>query len=60
MTNADRVRNMTDEELADFILGLNEHCLAGIGECNCSDVATIPCNKTCKRKTRKWLQSESN
>lgn len=60
MTNADRVRNMTDEELIDFILGLNEHCLAGIGECNCSDVATIPCNKTCKRKTREWLQSESN
>lgn len=60
MTNADRVRNMTDEELTDFILGLNEHCLAGIGECNCSDVATIPCDKTCKRKTREWLQSESN
>ena len=60
MTNADKIRNMTDDELYEFILGLNGHCLAGIGECNCSDEATLPCDESCKRKTREWLQSEVN
>lgn len=37
-TNADRIRSMSDEELAEFIKGLSEHCLAGIGACDCSGV----------------------
>ena len=31
MTQADRIRSMSDEELAEFIVGLNDHCLAGVG-----------------------------
>lgn len=58
MTNADRIRSMSDEELAEFIKGLSEHCLAGIGECDCSGVNTQPCYEVCGKMARKWLQSE--
>ena len=54
-TNADRIRSMSDEELADFIRELNESCLAGAGMVDCS-------NKTdcidCKSVVLEWLQSE--
>lgn len=56
MTNADRIRNMSDKELAEFITGLNEHCLAWLGKCDCS------ANKTCENcnvEVKKWLQSEA-
>ena len=55
-TNADRIRNMSDEELAEFITGLSKHCLAGIGECDCS--AHKNCTN-CNVEVRKWLQSEA-
>ncbi|MDY5102643.1 MAG: hypothetical protein SPE81_06055 [Agathobacter sp.] len=58
MTNADRIRSMTDEELAEIIVGLSAHCLAGIGACDCSAVKTQPCYEVCGEITRKWLQSE--
>lgn len=58
-TNADRIRNMSDEELAEFIVGLNNHCLAGIGECDCSNESTVTCEEICNRKTLDWLQSEA-
>lgn len=54
MTNADRIRNMTNKELAEFIYGLNEHCLAGLGLCDCSDGKY--CSDICKRKTKEWLE----
>ena len=57
MTNADRIRSMSDEELAEFIVGLNDHCLAGIGLCDCSK-ENKGCSEICESKTRKWLQSE--
>ena len=57
MTNADRIRSMSDEELAEFIVGLNDHCLAGIGLCDCSK-ENKHCSEICESKTRKWLQSE--
>lgn len=57
-TNADRIRSMNDEELAEFITGLNEHCLAGIGACDCSHIETSPCYKVCKTVAMQWLQSE--
>ena len=60
MNNAEKIRHMTDEELAEFIVGLNDHCLAGIGKCDCSDEATISCSQICMSKTRDWLQSEDN
>ena len=57
MTNADRIRSMSDEELTEFIVGLNDHCLAGIGLCDCSK-ENKSCSEICESKTRKWLQSE--
>ena len=58
MTNADRIRSMSDEELAAFIVGLNNHCLAGIGLCDCSKEEDTTCEQICMRKTRECLQSE--
>ena len=55
-TNADRIRNMSDEELVELITVLSKHCLAGIGECDCSAYATCT---NCNMKVRKWLQSEA-
>ena len=57
ITNADRIRSMSDEELTEFIVGLNDHCLAGIGLCDCSK-ENKSCSEICESKTRKWLQSE--
>lgn len=58
-TNADRIRSMNDEELAKFTAGLSEHCLAGIGECDCSRIETRTCYEVCEKITMKWLQSEA-
>ena len=55
MTNADRIRNMTDEELAEFIKDLSEHCLAGIGEVDCSKQITC---ENCKITALNWLKKE--
>ena len=55
-TNADRIRNMSDEELVELITVLSKHCLAGIGGCDCSAYATCT---NCNMKVRKWLQSEA-
>ena len=54
-TNADKIRNMTDEELAEFIEGLSNHCLAGLGEVNCSEQITC---ENCKTTALTWLQKE--
>ena len=56
-TNADRIRAMSDAELEDLIVGLNEHCLAGIGKADCSSCGGY-CEDNCRRMTAKWLQSE--
>ena len=37
MTQAERIRSMSDEELAEFIRELNECCLAGAGMVDCSN-----------------------
>ena len=55
-TNADRIRNMSDEELVELITELNKECLAGIGKCDCSTYKT--CQK-CDMEVKKWLQSEA-
>lgn len=55
-TNADRIRNMSDEELVELITELNKNCLAGIGKCDCSTYKT--CQK-CDVEVKKWLQSEA-
>lgn len=53
-TNADRIRQMSDEELAGFIVGLNLHCLAGLGKCDCK--ANKTCDN-CNAEVKNWLQS---
>lgn len=55
-TNADRIRNMSDEELAELITELNKNCLAGIGKFDCSTYKN--CQK-CDVEVKKWLQSEA-
>ena len=54
-TNVDAIRSMEDEELAEFIEGLSNHCLAGIGEVNCSEQITC---ENCKTTALTWLQKE--
>lgn len=51
MTNGDRIRAMSDEELAMVIMCPNENGLSEIG-CDHSD------NCNCYECTKKWLQSE--
>ena len=55
MTQADRIRYMSDEELAYFIRELNERCLAGAGMVDCSN--NTDCID-CKGVVLEWLQSE--
>lgn len=55
-TNADMIRHMSDKELVELITGLSKHCLAGIGECDCSAHKTCT---NCNVEVRKWLQSEA-
>lgn len=54
-TNADRIRNMSDEELAEF-LAYNAYC----EECYVEkdDSCCYP-DGTCKQKHLEWLQSEA-
>ena len=54
-TNAERIRNMTDDELAEF-LAYNAYC----EECYVKkdDSCCYP-DGTCKQKHLEWLQSEA-
>lgn len=56
-TNADRIRNMSDEELAEFLDIVGEDGIS-------SQYANLPCDccyeKTeCSKCWKKWLQSEA-
>ena len=54
MTNADKIRNMSDEELAEFLYDLSSHCYG------CGDFNGCGCyygNKECQNFTE-WLQQE--
>ena len=50
-TNADRIRSMTDEELAEVLFGC---CIEHIGVEECSHPA-----KSCKSCVLEWLRAES-
>lgn len=56
MTNADRIRNMSDEELADFISDIADECERST-ECNqhCYGCDIEYCEYS---KCLEWLQSE--
>ena len=55
MTNADRIRNMSDEELAEF-LAYNAYC----EECYVKkdDSCCYP-DGTCRQKHLEWLKSKA-
>ena len=55
MTQADRIRSMSDDELAEFIRELKECCLAGARMVDCSN--NTDCID-CKGVVLEWLQSE--
>ena len=61
ITNADRVRSMSDEELAEFLLKVNtayaEPCMTGESDCKWEDYPTH--DKGCKNCFLEWLQSEA-
>lgn len=54
-TNADRIRNMSDEELAESIMCPAEYDLGFNKECECNGEMNINCCKC----TLEWLQSEA-
>ena len=55
MTNVERIRNMTDDELAEF-LAYNASC----EECDVKkDDSCCYTDGTCKQKHLEWLQSEA-
>ena len=61
-SNADRIRNMTDEELAEFIERIKNTCIVDAfgGEKMCETKAEVEC-KACKMKMGSilnWLKSE--
>ena len=56
-TNADRIRSMSDEELADYIFGVsvgNAPCVLCSEECDFCELT----DEECKSKKLAWLQSE--
>ena len=57
-TNADRIRNMSDEELAKYIYDVSEHC----ADCVVCGDDCDSCKSTediCVPKIIEWLKSES-
>jgi hypothetical protein len=54
-TNADRIRNMSDEELAMAIMCPAEYDLSFNKECGCAG----DMNRNCQKCTLDWLQSEA-
>ena len=57
-TNADRIRNMTDDELAEFLVRVNgayaKDCMVGIEVCKYDDCADMDCEDC----FLEWLQAE--
>lgn len=54
MTNADRIRNMSDEELAEFLVKVNstiQDCM--VIDCKCENT-----DRDCKDCFLEWLQAE--
>ena len=55
-TNADRIRNMSDEELAELLFNKSrcDNCFA-----NCNDRDNCPSLGSCYSRHLEWLQSEA-
>jgi hypothetical protein len=58
MTNADKIRSMSDEELAEYIFGVSvgsAPCVKCIDDCDFCELS----DEDCKKKTLEWLKSEA-
>ena len=55
MTNADRIRTMSDEELSLLIMCQTEYYLGFSKECECNGEM----DRNCCRCTLKWLKAEA-
>lgn len=56
-TNADRIRHMTDEELADYLIKLTE-IIRTCDICEPTFLENGSCNCECEIGVLKWLQTE--
>lgn len=59
MTNADKIRQMTDTELAKFLNRIIKHCIDG--KCELGD-SVCPLHDCCSHNydwQRKWLKQEA-
>lgn len=57
-TNADKIRNMTDEELAEFLSSINTGRDIGYDYFSAKGGIFIESNKNIIKKVQDWLQSE--
>ncbi len=56
-TNADRIRSMTDDELAEMLSTVSQHCVVYLSDkINCRHSS---CDTGCKNNIKKWLQEDS-
>ena len=58
MTHADKIRSMSDEELAYYIFGVSvgsAPCVKCSDDCDLCELS----DEDCKKKTLEWLQSEA-
>ena len=56
-TNADRIRSMTDDELAEMLSTVSQHCVVYLSDkINCRHSS---CDTSCKNNIKKWLYEES-
>ena len=56
VTNADRIRAMTDEELASLFEGWVQDC--GCNAVPCQETCTLFDGKTCLERWLEWLKQE--
>lgn len=56
-TNADRIRSMTDKELAEMLSVVSQHCVVYLSDH--IDCRHSRCESSCKSNIKKWLQKES-
>ena len=58
MTNADRIRNMTDEELAEFLSDITYYCRGRQDRYRCHECSLQKCGACNEICIGEWLKSE--
>lgn len=56
MTNAEKIRSMNDEQLADFLHGIVKTCVLDMG---CDDCPLFDCCSIDKYDQAEWLAEEA-